>query len=120
MSNLGNKEVLSKNLSHYLSQSGRDQRVVAEDLGVAPSTFNEWVKGKKYPRIDKIQMLAEYFGIKMSDLIEEAGEEGYNPGEPKLTEVQKRVVELLSRFPEDAQESALDVLEAVLKAQRKL
>lgn len=47
--------------------------MIAEDLGIARSVFNEWMKGKKYPRIDKIEMLADYFGLKKSDLIEERG-----------------------------------------------
>ena len=47
MSNIGNKETFAKNLSYYLQRSGRDQKEVAEVVGVAPSTFNEWVKAKK-------------------------------------------------------------------------
>lgn len=74
MSNLGNKEVMGKNLSYYLKASGKTQREVAEVVGVAPSTFNDWLKAKKYPRIDKIEILAEYFGILKSDLIEDKGE----------------------------------------------
>ena len=58
MSNLGNKEIFAKNLAFYLERSGRDQKEVAEVVGVAPSTFNEWMKAKKYPRIDKIEILA--------------------------------------------------------------
>ena len=69
MSNLGNKEIFAKNLAYYLEKSGRDQKEVAEVVGVAPSTFNEWMKAKKYPRIDKIEMLANYFGILKSDLM---------------------------------------------------
>ena len=34
------------------------------------STFCDWVNGNKYPRIEKIEMLARYFGIQKSDLIE--------------------------------------------------
>jgi transcriptional regulator with XRE-family HTH domain len=77
MSNIGNKETFAKNLSYYLQRSGRDQKEVAEVLGVAPSTFNEWVKAKKYPRIDKIEKLADYFGVLKSDLIEEKTEEHF-------------------------------------------
>jgi hypothetical protein len=36
---------------------------------------NEWLKAKKYPRIDKIEILANYFGILKSDLIEEKSKE---------------------------------------------
>ena len=54
MSDIGNKEIFAKNLSYYVRKCGRDQKEIAEGMGVAASTFNEWVKGKKYPRIDKI------------------------------------------------------------------
>ena len=46
MSNIGNKETFAKNLSYYLNRCGKDQKEVAEVVGVAPSTFNEWVKAK--------------------------------------------------------------------------
>ncbi len=71
MSNIGNKETLAKNLKLYMDKSGRTQKEMSEVVGVAASTFNDWMKAKKYPRIDKIEMLADYFGIKKSDLIEE-------------------------------------------------
>lgn len=119
MSNIGNKEIFAKNLAYYLERSGRDQKEVAEVLGVAPSTFNEWMKAKKYPRIDKIEMLANYFGILKSDLIEEVREEGYSPSEPQLTEGEKKMLDLFRRIPAERQAAALEVLEAVLKMQQK-
>ena len=71
MSNIGNKQTMAKNLSYYVERSGKTKKELAETIGVAASTFNEWTKGNKYPRIDKIEMLADYFGILKSDLIEE-------------------------------------------------
>lgn len=71
MTNLGNKETLAKNLSYYIDKSGKTKKEIAEIVKVAPSTLNEWTKGKKYPRIDKIELLANYFKILKSDLIEE-------------------------------------------------
>ena len=71
MTNLGNKEVMAKNLKHYVARSGKTQKEIAAVVGVAPSTFNDWLKAKKYPRIDKIEILADYFGILKSDLIED-------------------------------------------------
>lgn len=75
MSNIGNREVFSKNLAYYIEKSGRTQKEIAEIVGVSTSTFNDWVKAKKYPRIDKIELLADYFRILKSDLIEERTEE---------------------------------------------
>ena len=117
MSNIGNKEIFAKNLAHYLERSGKDQKEMAEIVGVAPSTFNEWMKAKKYPRMDKIEMLANYFGILKSDLIEEAGEEGHSPSEPQLTEGEKMMLELFRLIPEDRQQAALELLRAALKMQ---
>ena len=74
MSGLGNKEIMAKNLSYYVRRSGRTQKELADIVGVAASTFNDWLKGKKYPRIDKIELLADHFGILKSDLIEEKSE----------------------------------------------
>jgi transcriptional regulator with XRE-family HTH domain len=100
-----------------LERSGKDQKEVAEVVGVAPSTFNEWMKAKKYPRIDKIEMLANYFGILKSDLIEEPAEEGYSPSEPQLTEGEQLMLELFRKIPEDRQAAALELLRAALKMQ---
>ena len=71
MSNIGNKKTMSENLSYYIELSGKTQKELAETFGIAYSTFNDWVNGKKYPRIDKIEMMAQYFGILKSDLIED-------------------------------------------------
>ena len=71
MSNIGNKKTMSENLSYYIELFGKTQKELAETFGIAYSTFNDWVNGKKYPRIDKIEMMAQYFGILKSDLIED-------------------------------------------------
>lgn len=71
MTNKDNKKIFAENLSYYMKCSGRSQREVANVVGVGYSTFNDWIKGKKYPRIDKFEILANYFGIQKSDLIEE-------------------------------------------------
>jgi transcriptional regulator with XRE-family HTH domain len=75
MSNLGNKTILSKNLKRYIEQSGKDRRELAEIWGFPYSTLTEWINGRKYPRIDRIEIMADYFGILKSDLIEEKTEE---------------------------------------------
>jgi repressor LexA len=74
MSNLGNKRVFANNLLKYVERSGKTQREIAESINVSPSTFNTWINGTKYPRIDKIEMLANLFGILKSDLIEDRSE----------------------------------------------
>ena len=65
------KEVFAKNLRYYMESRGKNQKELAEIVGVSAPTMNDWLKAKKYPRIDKIEILADYFGILKSDLIEE-------------------------------------------------
>ena len=71
MSNLGNKDVFANNLKKYMQLNGKSRTEVCQALGFKYSTFADWINGKKYPRMDKIEMLANYFGIMKSDLIED-------------------------------------------------
>ena len=64
------KSIFSLNLRYLLSNKNVPQIEVANKIGVSPQTFNTWVQGIAYPRMDKIQMLADYFSIRKSDLIE--------------------------------------------------
>ena len=70
MSSLGNKQVFSENLKYYIEKSGKDRKELAEIWGFPYSTVTEWINAKKYPRIDRIEIMADYFGILKSDLIE--------------------------------------------------
>ena len=64
------REAFARNLRKYLNQSQKTQKELAEIVGVSAPTLNDWVSGKKYPRIEKIDLLANYFGISKTDLIE--------------------------------------------------
>ena len=71
---LDNKKIFSKNIKKHMIRSGKDRKQVAEDLGFPYSTVTEWINGKKYPRIDRIEKLAEYFEVSKADLIEDFAE----------------------------------------------
>lgn len=70
MSDLGNKEIFAKNLKFYMELNKKDRNDVCRDLEIPYSTFTDWYNANIYPRIDKIQLLANYFGIQKSDLVE--------------------------------------------------
>ena len=89
------KIIFSKNLNHYLSLSNESQVEVAKKLGISTSTFSSWCTGQKMPRMDKIEMLAKYFGIKKSDLIEKHIQ--YNDDERKLLLLARH----LEKIPDD-------------------
>lgn len=71
MSGLGNKEIMAKNIQYYMDMYEKSRQDMCEALGVKYTTFTDWVKGNSYPRIDKIELMANYFGIEKSDLVED-------------------------------------------------
>lgn len=71
MSGLGNKEIMARNIRYYMEQRGVSRQDVCDALGLKYTTFTDWVKGNTYPRIDKIEKMAEFFGVSKSDLVEE-------------------------------------------------
>lgn len=70
MSDLGNKEIFSRNLNYYMTINNKTRTDVCRDLDIPYSTFTDWCNANIYPRIDKIEILANYFDIKKSDLVE--------------------------------------------------
>ena len=124
MSNIGNKETFSKNLKHYMDKRDITQKEMAEVVGVAPSTFNDWMKAKKYPRIDKIEIMANYFGILKSDLIESKVTKEAQKNNDIMTDIIVRmrtdkdflcIVETLNTLDKDKLAGVLQMLNAFAK-----
>lgn len=105
------KETFAKNLRKYMEQSGKNQKELAVVAGVSAPTFNEWINGKKYPRIDKIQKLADYFGILKSDLIEEKEPATESDG---LTESQRKLIDFAKGLTEDQAGKVLQLMKSIL------
>ena len=82
MSDLGNKEIFAKNLKYYMNLNNKDRNDVARDLNLPYTTVTSWCNAEFYPRIDKIELLANYFEIKKSDLVE--NKETYRPIDKRL------------------------------------
>lgn len=62
---------MAKNIQYQMDLHNKTRNEICKDLGFAYSTFADWLNAKKYPRIDKIEMMANYFGIQKSDLVED-------------------------------------------------
>lgn len=108
------KEVFSKNLQKYMALNGKSRKEVCQALGYSYFTFSDWVNGKKMPRMDKVEQLANYFGIKKSDLIEETKKE--QPTEyDGLSEKRKALMQFAMSVPEDKAEMILQVMKTILK-----
>ena len=105
------KDVFARNLRRYMERAGKTQRDMAEIVGVSTATFSEWINAKKFPRIDKIEMLSIYFGVQKSDLIEDkpTAEEGDG-----LTASQRKLFEIAKDLPEDKVDLLLQLMKSML------
>lgn len=69
-----NKEVMARNIKKQMDKKGVNAAEVCRALGFKTNTYSNWLNAKIYPRIDKIEMLAEYFGVSKAALVEDAQE----------------------------------------------
>lgn len=68
---LGNKKVMAKNIQRFLDKTGTSRKELATAISVPYTTICGWLNAKTYPRIDKIEMMANYFGVQKKDLVED-------------------------------------------------
>lgn len=71
-------KVFAENLRYFLERSGETQVDVAKAIGVLPSTFCDYCQGRTHPRMDKVERIANYFDIDITDLVEERSYENPN------------------------------------------
>ena len=107
-----NKEIMAKNIKKYMNRKGVSNQMVCEDLGIKYTTFIDWIKGNTYPRIGKIEMMANYFGCEKSDLIEDKKEKPTEVSE--LSEKQKKLTDIILSIPEERLDWVCNILLSVL------
>lgn len=65
------RKVLSENIQHFLDRKGIKQTDMARDLEIAETTVSSWMNAKRYPGLKSLQLMADYFNVKRSDLTEQ-------------------------------------------------
>lgn len=106
---MDNKNVFAHNLKKQMELKGVSRKDLSEAFGISYFTVTAWVNGTKYPRMDKVEMLANFFGVLKSDLIEnKASEAKENPGKIILTEAEKELLEVFRLIPEEQQRHLLE------------
>ena len=62
---------MAKNIQYYMEKKNVTASDVCKACGFKQNTFSDWVNAKIFPRIDKIEIMANYFGISKADLVED-------------------------------------------------
>lgn len=63
------KKIFSKNLNYYMNLKGKTQTDIINDLDINKSAISSWCNGTRLPRMNKVELLADYLNISVSDLI---------------------------------------------------
>ena len=105
------KKIFSSNLKKQLSLHNKTQSDIVNDLHITSSTVSDWVNGKKYPRMDKVQLLADYLGIWKSNLTEKIENQNMSGRGVSIPVVGK----VIAGIPIDAIEEIIDYEEIDIK-----
>ena len=71
------REIFVRNLRYLMEAKGITQADICRELGVSSATASDWCNGKKYPRVDAMQRLADLLGVLYSTLTTENGLDDY-------------------------------------------
>lgn len=111
--NLGNKETMANNLNRLLYSKRLNPHQFADIMGFKYTTVMNWIKANSYPRIDKIELMARYFNVDKSDLVEE-----YNPIKEKQSSTKSILDRVFAKLNAERQEKVVSYAEAELRDQR--
>lgn len=103
-------KIISVNLKKLLEENNLKQNQLAELLEIPKSSFNEYVTGKRLPKSGNVQKIADYFGLKKSDI------------DPRFkannSAIINRIVSTASKLAEKRQAKVLTFATNQLKEQR--
>ena len=71
------REIFVRNLRFLMDARGITQADICRELNVSYATASDWCTGKKYPRVDAMQRLADLLGVMFSTLTTEGGLQDY-------------------------------------------
>ncbi|HGL8116903.1 TPA: XRE family transcriptional regulator [Streptococcus pneumoniae] len=61
-------KIIAENITHFRKQRGITQKELAKEVGITASTMTDYMKLRSAPSFGVIQKLADYFGVKKSDI----------------------------------------------------
>ena len=108
-----NKRIMSKNIRYFMEKKGVTNQQICDTLGFKYTTFMDWIKAVTYPRIGKIEAMAQYFGCEKSDLIEDKKEKPTVNDDDGLSEAKQKLIDKIKKLPEDQVQLLLQVAERI-------
>ena len=109
------REIFTKNLRYLMEAKGITQADICRELDVSSATVSDWCSGKKYPRPDKMQRLADLLGVLFSTLTTEGGIQDYEDRQRLEALHQNPKLRMLFDLQMGLKPQSLDAVTAVVK-----
>lgn len=89
------RAVICENLNRLLQERRMTQKELADHMHVSASTVNDWVKGKKIPRMDKIDKICSIFRVQREEVLYDSSRSHSTraDGLPTLSQREERDIE---------------------------
>lgn len=81
----------AQNLKKIMQKRNKTQSDLVKDLSFRQATVSDWLNGKKYPRMDKVEKLANYLGVSINELLMQSVPEPPVPA-IQLTDQEKSMI----------------------------
>lgn len=108
-----NKQIMARNIQRFMDQRGISRQQLCDALDIKYTTLRDWLKGITYPRIGKVEAMANYFGCEKSDLIEDKKEK---PTEyDGLSDNKKALIDFAKSVPDDKAAMILKVIRSIVE-----
>lgn len=103
MNNKERMQIIANNITNYRKAKGITQKELASAIGISQSTMTDYMKLRTAPSWGVIQKLADYFGIKKSDI-----DTTFKQKESRQDKTIAEIISLLKHLDEDTQENILN------------
>lgn len=109
------REIFIKNLRYFMEEKGITQADICRALNVSSATVSDWCSGKKYPRVDAMQRLADMLGVRFSTLTTESGIQDYEDIQIVEALHQNPKLRMLFSIQMGLRPQSLDAVTAIVK-----
>lgn len=97
------------NLKQIMVLKGKSQSDIVKALNFKQSTVSDWLNGKKYPRMDKVQMLANYFNVDIIELVDNQSNDAIT-----FTITEKALIKNYRQLSEQNQQVVITMIDSLL------
>lgn len=111
-------QIIAENITQFRKQRGITQKELAKEVGITASTMTDYMKLRSAPSFGVIQKLADYFGVKKSDIDTTFKEEATNPFLDASDSLTKQITDKVVQLNIDNKKNVLRMSEDLLNKQK--